>query len=434
MKRKIWFSFLLIALSAAMIGGATMAWFTAEANAPAATFKTGTVKVRADEGEEFIATPAEKYFDNVNPGDCATVTWNIVNTGTKAVELRVLLEKAWLGNVDLPEDNVHYAPRPDSGWVMYKEKVYDGEQLVDEIIWLYYVNGPVRGTYNPDDPSNPLEPASVELPVVVAFDGATTGNEYQNKRFSLTGTVYAIQASNGAAEAEWGKAWKKVKDPDYSDANLKKYFLKGPGASMPCWPGEDPEPPTKLYQATVLSSDLNHGGVEGGGDFEDGVEVSAQAYPDEGYVFSHWKDEEGNFVSDANPYVFLMPAHDVTLIAVFAEEVPPVFAEDSLSYNMNAEKDIRRHKNKDKTYATVAGTMTASDTNNNAYNGTEKFIVTVTLYGWTQEEVDIPVTVEFEDGEGDVVPDDEWTLVCNYPHYGTPSITGVTRVVSQTAE
>ncbi|MDI9462353.1 MAG: hypothetical protein QM368_01905 [Bacillota bacterium] len=67
-----------------------------------------------------------------------------------------MLEKAWLGNVDLSEDNVHYAPRPDSGWVMYKEKVYDGEQLVDEIIWLYYVNGPVRGTYNPDDPSNPL--------------------------------------------------------------------------------------------------------------------------------------------------------------------------------------------------------------------------------------------------------------------------------------
>ena len=241
MKRKIWFSFLLIALSAAMIGGATMAWFTAEADAPAATFKTGTVKVRADKGEEFIATPAEKYFDNVNPGDCATVTWNIVNTGTKAIELRVLLEKAWLGNVDLPEDNVHYAPRPDSGWVMYKaDKLdengdpvigYDGKK--EKEIWLYYVNGPVPGTYGGTSEAE----RTVSLPVVVAFDGAATGNEYQNKRFSLTGTVYAIQASNGAPAAEWDPAWTTVNDPDYSDRELKEYFLEGPGNDMDCWPG-----------------------------------------------------------------------------------------------------------------------------------------------------------------------------------------------------
>ena len=422
MKRKIWFSFLLIALSAAMIGGATMAWFTAEANAPAATFKTGTVKVRADEGEEFIATPAEKYFDNVNPGDCATVTWNIVNTGTKAVELKVKLDKAWQGGLDT--GNVYYAPRPDSGWVMYKE---------DEIIWLYYVNGPVPGTYGGTSEAE----RTVSLPVVVAFDGAATGNEYQNKRFSLTGTVYAIQASNGAPAAEWDPAWTTVKDPDYSDANLKKYFLEGPGKDMDCWPGEEPEPPTKLYQVIVLSSDPDHGGVEGIGDFEVGVEVSAQACPNAGYIFSHWEDERGNTVSGANPYVFPMPAHDVTLIAVFVEELPPVFAEDSLSHNMNAEKDIRLYK----TYATVAGTMTALDTNGNAYNGSEKFIVTVTLegygggFGYIQcESGVIPVTLEFVDGEGEVVADAEWTLVCNYPHNGTPSITGVTRVVSQTAE
>ena len=128
-----------------------------------------------------------------------------------------------------------------------------------------------------------------------------------------------------------------------------------------------------------------------------------------------------------------MPDHDVTLIAVFEEEVLPVFDEDSLSHNMKAKKDIRLYK----TYATVAGTMTALDTNGNAYNGSEKFIVTVTLEGYCwggfgyiqSESVEIPVTVEFVDGAGQVVPDAERTLVCNYPHYGTPSITGVTRVV-----
>ena len=140
MKRKIWFSFLLIALSAAMIGGATMAWFTAQADAPTATFTAGTVVVGADQGEKFIGTPEGKYFENVNPGDCATVYWDIINEGTKAVELKVKLDKAWEN--DLPTSNVYYAPRPDSGWVMYEE---DGE------IWLAYTGGPVPGTYGNTD-------------------------------------------------------------------------------------------------------------------------------------------------------------------------------------------------------------------------------------------------------------------------------------------
>jgi len=44
--------------------------------------------------------------------------------------------------------------------------------------------------------------------------------------------------------------------------------------------------------------------------------------------------------------------------------------------------------------------------------------------------VDIPVTVEFVDGAGQVVPDAEWTLVCHHPsQQGVLSITSVTRVV-----
>ena len=103
-----------------------------------------------------------------------------------------------------------------------------------------------------------LEPASVELPVVVAFDGATTGNEYQNKRFSLTGTVYAIQASNGALQPS-GSAWTTVKDPDYSDANLKKYFLEELGKDGAGVKNLNRTNCTK----SCLSSDPDHGGVEG---------------------------------------------------------------------------------------------------------------------------------------------------------------------------
>ena len=103
-KSKLFLSVLFLGLAAFIIGGATMAWFTDDADLQAAEFHAGTVKISAPEiyedkkGKEKsypIVKMPEMNFENVNPGDCATVTWEFVNEGTKAVQLKVKLNELW---------------------------------------------------------------------------------------------------------------------------------------------------------------------------------------------------------------------------------------------------------------------------------------------------------------------------------------------------
>ena len=192
MKGKVLLSLLVIALAGTLIAGAMGAWFTYDADVPAAEFTARTVIVNADGPEYF---PAEgKSFENVNPGDCGKVVWDIINAGSKAAELRVKLDESW--EEGLRTDNFYYAPEEGSGWVLYYEETEGEEQG----LWLYYTDGPVPGTFN-DDAS--LGDNTVKLPLIVAFDGEATGNDYQGKVFTLSGKVYAVQASNDAPAEVW---------------------------------------------------------------------------------------------------------------------------------------------------------------------------------------------------------------------------------------
>jgi hypothetical protein len=210
-----------------------MAWFTAEANleqdGEQVTFTAGTVVVNVDEAPE-ITTMEDRSIDNVNPGDCATICWNIRNVGTKRAELRVKVDSGWVDEVEEAEQEaeqvVFFAPKPDSGWVMYED---------EEGLWLYYINGPVAPVAGDDE--------GVKLCLVVGFDGPSMDNRYQGLSYSIGGTVYAVQASNGAPEDLWGEAWEEVKSEGYTDDSLKTYFIEGRGASMPCWNPEQPEEP-----------------------------------------------------------------------------------------------------------------------------------------------------------------------------------------------
>jgi predicted ribosomally synthesized peptide with SipW-like signal peptide len=239
-------SMLVIALAAAAIGGATMAWFTDEAEVPDVTFTAGTVIVNVDE-DPVITTMEDRSIENVNPGDCATVCWNILNKGTKRAELRVKVDSGWVDPVQEEKQVVFFAPKPDSGWVMYEDE--DG-------LWLYYINGPVapvagtngddEGVDEGEDESD--EPEGVKLCLVVGFDGPSMDNRYQGLSYSIGGTVYAVQASNGAPEDLWGEAWEEVKSEGYTDDSLKAYFLTGNGASMPCWSGGETPEPELMFQ------------------------------------------------------------------------------------------------------------------------------------------------------------------------------------------
>ena len=89
---KIFLSLMIIVLAVALVGGATMAWFTAQAVTPENTFEAGTVKIKAgwEEGIGKIIT------ENWNPGDCNDFKVCLENEGSKSIRLRAKFEGKWV--------------------------------------------------------------------------------------------------------------------------------------------------------------------------------------------------------------------------------------------------------------------------------------------------------------------------------------------------
>lgn len=244
MKTRMLMSLLVIALAAALVGGATMAWFNDTQDVPEATFTAGTVKVAAGQ-----PAYAEGYaVDNVNPGDCTVATWNIENVGSIAAQIRVELDMEWLNenneplDVEDPLKNVAVAPQDGTPWVMYSDDV-TGD------LWLYY-NGDVENGLAPD--------SNVDLELVIAFDGELTDNDYQNAKFNISGVVEAIQATNGAPEAEWGDVWNTVAGTSEKALGTKAVNYLNYIMNVPCWKGEivepDPDPEPEPEPQFVLTA------------------------------------------------------------------------------------------------------------------------------------------------------------------------------------
>jgi predicted ribosomally synthesized peptide with SipW-like signal peptide len=76
-------SLLVIALAAALIGGATMAWFTDSATSDEVTFTAGTLLIGLD-GPDF----GDFRIDNLNPGDKWCTNLVVFNDGTKNMKFR----------------------------------------------------------------------------------------------------------------------------------------------------------------------------------------------------------------------------------------------------------------------------------------------------------------------------------------------------------
>ncbi len=350
MKAKLWVSLLIIGLVAGLIGGATLAWFTDATEVAPATFTAGTIKVDADEPTQ-IAVPEGKSINNVNPGDCAAVTWNIVNTGTKAAEFRVKLAALWTG-VDESllgdqgiMDNVAYAPAPGSDWVMYTDE--EGE------VWLYYTGGPIPGTFNyvaNEDGGSEylLAERTIPLTLVIGFDGKLTNNAYQGATFKLgveeedanglpVSRVEAVQASNGAPLAVFGAGWAAVNAEDYEATGLAAdyyaYFATGAGADMPCWKGGEQEPPVEpeTFSVSAAANIAAGGSVTGAGIYSIGDSVELNAEAAEGYEFTGWEYDQvllADAVAVGNKLTFTMPAQDVSVTANFSK----IAVSDDISY------------------------------------------------------------------------------------------------------
>lgn len=325
LKSKAAMSLLLIGLAAIIIGGATQAWFTAEDTIDNATFTAGTVIVNAD-------GPGGNYAElnrnlNVNPGDCGVITWNIVNEGSKAARLRVQLDDVWTDVIDGVDDpDPFYFLQPDSSdWVMYD----DGEGG----LWLYYKND-VPGTFNSADPNSPNAPASVELKLVYAFDGATMDNDYQEAGLTLGGKVEAIQASHEAStlDENWATGWNAITngDPLTGEALLNyEYFHTGAGKDSECWKAnnggsqQDPEPNTVV--ANILPGDLS-GTVSGTGSFLPGTDVTLTAPATiDGYTFKGWtvnSPADLVYTETGNTLSFTMPDAGVSVTANYDPPAP----------------------------------------------------------------------------------------------------------------
>ncbi len=211
MKAKIYLSILIILFVFAASLGATMAWFTDEAVAPENVFTAGTVQISAD--ETFVLN-AEK-MGNVNPGDCFVKCFEIENEGSKAVEIRL---KNFIGqwNFDNPSNPVYLVPVPGSDWVM---KYNDEGNGFD----FYYTGGPIQAG------------ETVELCVLVLFDGNEMTNEFQGNIFTLNGGFEAVQASNEAPSELWGDDWNAdwfaMSEEDAllagTDSTYASYFYEG---------------------------------------------------------------------------------------------------------------------------------------------------------------------------------------------------------------
>ncbi len=90
-KIKILMSLAVVVLAVALIGGATLAWFTAATDPIENVFVAGTVDIEAGWQSGY-----EKLVEgNWNPGDSSSLGLCVINQGTKAVKLRAQFKGYW---------------------------------------------------------------------------------------------------------------------------------------------------------------------------------------------------------------------------------------------------------------------------------------------------------------------------------------------------
>jgi len=235
---------MVIALVAAVIGGASMAWFTAKAEAPAAEFTAGTVMIEAD-----AKFDVDVQFENVNPGDCWKACWEFENTGSKAIQLRLVGEGHWAFNWEWVWENRDALCYSDKEWedidAMKADEMFDVGDMGHPdnpviVVPCDYADEPEQsdwkmllvdadGNITTDYPDvakfhlyympviGPGE--TVQLCLCVYFSGPRMTNIFQGATFTLTGQADAVQASNNAPSEVW-EHWDELPDGAIIDPKL----------------------------------------------------------------------------------------------------------------------------------------------------------------------------------------------------------------------
>jgi len=244
MKSRMMTGMLVIAVMAALIGGATMAWFTDTAKSGQITFQAGTLLIGIDDNR---LTAGDIDLNKLNPGETWCVDIVVVNEGTKNLKFRgVMCYVDTLGR-DLHDfgDRVGYGTDELSKAIEMTLKVAavqpDHKYLESDlgtIIWsgtLSEYNDWDFGQHAPEHANlQPLAPGeTIEYTACFVLPEGT-GNEYQGSVISLKFGFLAAQWLPGDdiypefTHCDWadeivppipsGKVWNQTKDPD--KANL----------------------------------------------------------------------------------------------------------------------------------------------------------------------------------------------------------------------
>ena len=187
--------------------------------------------------------------------------------------------------------------------------------------------------YNPNNPNEPDEPVIPDQPVYSKIfvscnpsnggkiTGVTNGESYVvNTTRTLKATPetdfsFVNWTEDGEIISTDATFNYKVKDHDtYIVANF---------AYTPSNPGEPGEP--KLYHKIFLVASPPEGcksfNIASGTQYLEGTEFTVKATASDNYLFDHWSEVDGSdMLSDKASIQYVMPKHDVTLIAHFVKK------------------------------------------------------------------------------------------------------------------
>jgi len=206
MKSRMLMSLLVIALAAALIGGATAAWFTDAAQPEEVTFAAGTLMIDVDNLELSSASRDDLVLDRLNPGDSWTWEFNVYNVGTKSANW--LLYMCWqdiigLENEDLPEGQVELLAAREGFGTNGLSEVVEWEISVDGAV-VFQGTLPQEGPLVIDDltPFDALGEdgalRSQTVTVTATLPGEATDNKYQGSKMNIAFGVKAWQTTNDA--------------------------------------------------------------------------------------------------------------------------------------------------------------------------------------------------------------------------------------------
>lgn len=173
--------------------GATMAWFTDEAETTNA-FTAGTLIIDA---EDDWSNYSGEDWENANPGDCEPKDFKITNQGSKNMYVRFSFVGSWedVNDFPNPHDLDFTGFNPDDSLVTIEPIAGDLDDWTYLDGYWYY-----NGILPPDNPE-------ITFTFLVCLDGPDTGNEYQGASYNIEFTFQAIQSTHTASFDIWSAGY-----------------------------------------------------------------------------------------------------------------------------------------------------------------------------------------------------------------------------------